>query len=146
MLPTPARGPANHHSEHQSRNSAALLLVEQDDGLRRFLFWTLYLEEFKVLTARDTNDALRLSRDIAGPVELLIIGSLPPGSSAAELQQQIESERSEVRTILLDELTGPDGHGGGERSSLARSGMGESVEAGTLIQRIKKMISDRRAG
>lgn len=131
MLPMPAHGPPNDPRNAQKEHSAALLLVERDDGLRRFLFWSLYLEGYKVLTARDAVDALRVSRDIAGSIELLIIGSIPLASNATELQKQIESERSEVRTILLDELIRSEG------------GLGESLNAGTLIRRIREILADR---
>lgn len=126
----PAQGTSNRSEQPAGERSAALLLVERDDGLRRFLFWALYLEGFKVLTAGDAANALRLSRDVAGAIELMILGSLPPGSNAAELQQQIEGERSELRTVLLQDLT----------QSGDQAGVNESVNAGILIQRVKAMV------
>lgn len=81
--------------------SASVLLVEADDGLRRLLFWRLYLEGLTVLTARDPQEALRVSRDLPGPIELLIIGSLPPGGDRLGLHREIVADRPDVRAILL---------------------------------------------
>lgn len=141
MAPKSTEGPPSDPDKSPTAN-AALLLVEDDDGVRRFLFWALYLEGFKVLTARGLSDALRLSRDIPGRIELLIIGSLPAGSSRIALQQQIESERPEVRTLLLEDLessaqqletTEPNAPGG--------AGVDRSVDAGQLIQKVKALIA-----
>ena len=97
--------------------SASLLLVEADDGLRRLLFWRLYLEGLKVLTARDAQEALRLSRDLPGRIDLLILGSLPPGGDRLSLRREIEADRPELRAILPDAIeavraTGTDGREG----------------------------------
>jgi DNA-binding NtrC family response regulator len=141
MAPKPTDGSPNHPIKSPKANSA-LLLVEGDDGVRRFLFWALYLEGFKVLTARGLSDAQRLSRDIPGRIEVLIIGSLPAGSSRVALQEQIEAERPEVRTLLLEDLessahqpetTEPNQAGG--------SGIGRSVDAGQLIEKIKAIVA-----
>jgi hypothetical protein len=69
-------------AERAKDRAPALLLVEQDDGIRRFLFWSLYVEGYKVLTARDASDARRLLRDVLGPIELLLMGGVPATATA----------------------------------------------------------------
>jgi DNA-binding NtrC family response regulator len=141
ITPKPTEGSPNHPKKSANANSA-VLLVEDDDGVRRFLFWALYLEGFKVLTARGLSDAQRLSRDIPGRIEVLVIGSLPAGSSRVALQEQIEAERPEVRTLLLEDLESsahqPDTT---EPHRAASSGIGRSVDAAQLIQKIKAIVA-----
>lgn len=138
--PKPTEGPSNLPNKTPKAN-AAVLLVEDDDGVRRFLFWALYLEGFKVLTARELSDAQRLSRDIPGRIEVLIIGSLPPGASRVGLQEQIEAERSEVRTIFLDDVQSPEQEATRTDSDPRReSAHNRSVDAGQLIQKIKALV------
>lgn len=134
MAPKPTREP------DQQNASNALLLVEEDDGVRRFLFWALYLEGFKVLTARDAEEALRLSRDIAAPIEVLIIGSLPSTSDAAELRKLIEVEHPGVRSLLLRDVESLDvrGHAG---SKLTQSRVGESINAEVLIRTVRSLVA-----
>lgn len=142
----PTQDLPNGADETQTGQSAALLLVEQDDGLRRFLFWALYVEGFKVLTARDMREGLRLSRDIAGPIQVLIIGSLPSDSNRAELQKQIEAERPEARTLLLHEIAVPKTPIQLEEPRGAGASLNANVDVSILIQRIKEIFarSERR--
>ena len=89
-----------------TERSMSVLLVERDDRLRRLVFWRLYVEGLKVLTARDSAEAKRLSRDVPGPIELLIIGSLPPGADPGELRRAIEAERPELTTLSTSSSSG----------------------------------------
>src|SRR5690242_6377200 len=141
MSSKPTRDLPNRSDKLESKPSAALLLVEEDDGLRRFLFWALYVEGFKVLTGRDAKEGLRLSRDVAGPIQVLIIGSLPPGSNAADMRKQIESERPEVRTILLQDLESSNAAARPRQPQLGDLNAGEGVDAGELIRRIRSMVA-----
>ena len=140
MSPKPMRSLPNRPDKIENTHSAALLLVERDDGLRRFLFWALYLEGFKVLTGRDAQDGLRLSRDVAGPIEVLIIGSLPPGSYPAEMRRQIESERPEIRTIFLEDLESSNESANPRLSDEGQSNAEDGISADALIRRIKGMV------
>lgn len=140
MSSKPTRDLPDRSDKLDSERSVALLLVERDDGLRRFLFWALYIEGFKVLTGRDANDGLRLSRDVAGPIQVLIIGALPPGSDGAEMRNQIETERPEVRTIFLRDLESSEAAPGPQQSQAAQPNAAEGVDAGTLIRKIRSMV------
>lgn len=94
--------PAADSQDSTGGPSASVLLVESDDRFRRHLFWMLYLEGLKVLTARDPEEARHVSRDVPGPLRVLIIGSLPAGADAAMLQRQLEMERPELRTVFAE--------------------------------------------
>lgn len=141
IAPKPTEESAYHPNKSAKANSA-VLLVEDDDGVRRFLFWALYLEGFKVLTARGLSDAQRLSRDIPGRIEVLIIGSLSEGSTTVSLQQQIEAERPEVRTLLLADLESsgqqPETT---ERNHVGAAGLSPTVDAAQLIRKIKALVA-----
>jgi DNA-binding NtrC family response regulator len=141
MSSKPTRDLPDRSDKLEGERSVALLLVERDDGVRRFLFWALYVEGFKVLTGRDAKEGLRLSRDVPGPLQILIIGSLPPGSNGAEMRNQIESERPEVRTILLDDLESSEAAARPQHSRAAQSSGEGSVDAGALIRRIRSMVA-----
>lgn len=143
MSPKPTKTAPNGPDKHSPERSAAVLLVEHDDGVRRLLFWSLYIEGLKVLTARDTADAQRLSRDVPGPIEILIVGSLPPGSDSKTLREQLETERPELRTILLADIessvnAAPPGNKAGI------SDIRETVSPGVLVANVKNLL--RRQG
>jgi len=141
MSSKPTRDLPNRSDKLESEPSPALLLVEEDDGLRRFLFWALYVEGFKVLTSRDAKEGLRLSRDVAGPIQVLIIGSLPPGSNGGEMRKQIEAERPEVRTILLQDLESSEAAARPRQRQLGDLNAGEGADAGALIRRIRSLVA-----
>ena len=148
MAPKPTEGPQNHSSKTQNAD-AAVLLVEHDDGVRRFLFWALYLEGFKVLTARSLPDAQRLSRDIPGRIEVLIVGSIPAESSRVTLLEQIQNERPEVRILLLEDLESSSQQPATtDLNPAGATWLSRTVDAAHLIQKIKAIVAtlkDNRA-
>jgi DNA-binding response OmpR family regulator len=125
----------------QKDRTPALLLVEKDDGVRRFLFWALYVEGYKVLTARDGPDALRLSRDVPGPVEVLLMGSLPAGGDRATLRAQLEAERPELQT--LDIAHAPSLDAPSTRIGKLGASLPSSTDAEALIERLEALLDGR---
>ena len=119
--------------------TAAILLVEEDDGTRRSLFWSLYVDGFKVLTARSVADAHRLSRDVPGPIQILLLGSLPKGSDAQLLRQQLEHERPELQTVVMADLAPMIEAGRSGGGTHAFGGKSE-ISPATILDRINLLL------
>ena len=88
-LPPPAAG-------HQT-----LLLAEDEIGIRNMT--QAYLESlgYKVLEAADGEDALRISRQYSGVIDLLVTDVIMPGVRGDELVRILRHERPEIAVLFI---------------------------------------------
>lgn len=78
-----------------------LLLVEDEDVLRRLLAQFLDRIGFEVLTAASGEEALGLANDHAGPLHILVTDIMLPGMTGLELAIQLEERIPELRSLLI---------------------------------------------
>jgi two-component system, OmpR family, response regulator RegX3 len=78
--------------------SARILVVEDDDALRRGLSYALEREHFDVSTAGDGEQALELAR--SGAFDLVILDLMLPKVSGTEVCRQLRAE-SAIPIIML---------------------------------------------
>ena len=78
-----------------------LLLVEDEaavrDGERDFLV----RQGYRVLTAQNGQEAIRVSREHQGPIHLIITDVVMPEMGGAELAQQLSGERPGVKVLFM---------------------------------------------
>ena len=79
----------------ESVNSATILLMEQNDGLRNVVTNILKRRGYRVLAARVPGDALEMARN-EGPLDLLISEPEP------DLAQNLASLQPRLRTLFLN--------------------------------------------
>lgn len=135
---------SNEPDKRSKDRSAAILLVEEDDAIRRQLFWALYVEGFKVLTAHGATDAQRLSRDVPGPIEVLLIGSLPTGDDAGNLHEQLSAERPELQIVAFAGATPPKAPRTLDAAARPLS-FSTAVNAEEIVQRVRTLLRERGA-
>jgi len=77
------------------------LLVEDEaavrDGERDFLV----RQGYRVLTAQNGQEAIRVSREHQGPIHLVITDVVMPEMGGAELAQQLSWERTGVKVLFM---------------------------------------------
>jgi len=97
-----------------SRGSETVLLVEDEEAVRNLMREILDSAGYVVLAAASGAEAMRRSRDHAGPIHLLITDVVMPGMSGPQLASQIAAERPGMRILYTsgypDDALGP--HGG----------------------------------
>lgn len=76
-----------------------VLVIDDDDSLRRVIEYTLDEAGFKVLTARDGSEGLKLFAEEQPPVVLTDIQM--PGISGYEVLQSIQNSHPETRVIIV---------------------------------------------
>ena len=84
-----------------SRGTETILLAEDEDGVREFIRRTLAHHGYKVLTARDGVDALRVSDASADTIHLLISDKIMPRMAGPELIRQLRKQRPDLKVILI---------------------------------------------
>jgi DNA-binding NtrC family response regulator len=80
---------------------ATVLLVEDDPSVRRVAGRFLALGGYTVLSAEDVHDAMRIARDHASPIHLLLTDIVMPGLNGPDLAQRIVGWRPTVRVLYV---------------------------------------------
>ncbi len=92
-LATPAAG--------AGRAPATILLVEDEDAVRRSIQATLEQNGYQVLAARDGKEAEELSRAHEGGVDLLITDLVLPGPCGREVAEALRRQRPGLQVLYI---------------------------------------------
>jgi hypothetical protein len=117
LLPRAARprttgGPARSASVDDS--PATVLLVDDEEAVRRVMRVCLKREGYQLLEARDAEEAERLAAASTGPIDLLVTDVAMPGMSGLRLAERLTPLRPEMRTLFVT---------GGGSEELGRAGV-----------------------
>jgi CheY-like chemotaxis protein len=96
--------PASDHAT-APRGTETILLVEDDDSVRKFSKRTLRSSGYAVLEARDGVDALRVAEEHAEPIHLLLTDLVMPRMGGRELTEILTRTRPEMRVLLMSGYT-----------------------------------------
>jgi PAS domain S-box-containing protein len=95
------------------RGTETLLLVEDEDSLRRLTREILEDAGYLVLEAESGHRGLDVSRQHPGPIPLVITDVVMPGLSGPKMAERLALERPEMRVLFAsgytDEALGPHG-------------------------------------
>jgi two-component system cell cycle sensor histidine kinase/response regulator CckA len=85
--------------------SETILLVEDDSSVRSLVHAVLEPRGYKVLVARDGDDALFLCEQHKGPIHLLLTDVVMPGMSGRELAERLSPFHREMRVLYMSGYT-----------------------------------------
>ena len=83
------------------RGRETILLVEDDGDIREIVHDVLTAQGYRVLGAPDGEQALRLSGDHVGPIQLLLTDVLLPGMGGRKLAEELSAARSEMKVLYM---------------------------------------------
>jgi CheY-like chemotaxis protein len=92
-------------TETVPRGSETVLLVEDDEAVRKFAKSTLHSSGYAVLEARDGQDALRVADEHEGPIHLLLTDLVMPRMGGQQLTDILTQKRPETRTLFMSGYT-----------------------------------------
>jgi PAS domain S-box-containing protein len=98
--PTPATAPPATTTA-RPRGTETILLVEDDDGVRFVGEDVLKRLGYTVLSARNGEEALRLSAAHDGPIAILVSDIVMPGMAGPELRAQLSPQRPDMKVLFL---------------------------------------------
>jgi CheY-like chemotaxis protein len=78
-----------------------VLLVEDEDPVRKVVQRTLDAAGYEVLTAASADDALAILRRHPADVDVLLTDVLMPGMDGATLAQIVSAERPHTRVLFM---------------------------------------------
>ena len=96
-LPEPAPVPV--------AQAETILVVEDDDAVRRMALEFLKIKGYAVLEARNAADALQFVESYTGSIDLVLTDVLMPGIKGGELGERLASLRSGIRILYMSAYT-----------------------------------------
>jgi CheY-like chemotaxis protein len=84
-----------------------VLLVEDEDLLRRMTREVLEASGYLVLEAANADEAIRISRSYLGPIPVMLTDVVMPGLSGPELARILSVERPQMKVFYVSGY--PDG-------------------------------------
>lgn len=102
----PARAAAEHALPPARKRKATVLLVEDEVDVREFVAQTLATHGYRVLVARDGEEALTLSCEHDGRIDLLLTDVVMPRMRGSEVARRVLSHRPETGVIFMSGYVG----------------------------------------
>jgi len=113
-------------NEPSAASLQCVLLVEDDRSVRRYLEVTLQRSGYKVITAADGLEAMKLA--LSSPIDVVITDAIMPNLSGQELARFLR-QNPKLRNIPIVLLTG-------QQNKQAATSSDESIDA-FLIKPVK---------
>ncbi len=99
-LPSPAP-PPQRDQEARARGDQVVLLVEDEEAVRKLIRVVLIGSGFTVLEAGSGSEALAVGRSRNGPIHLLLTDVMMPPPGGPELAETLCRERPELRVLFM---------------------------------------------
>ncbi|MGC4123274.1 MAG: response regulator [Myxococcales bacterium] len=116
-----------------STRGATILLVDDEDDVRGLVARMLEKAGYQVLTATGADQAGRLSRDRAAPIDLLLTDVIMPGRSGKSLWDEVKGARPATKVLFMsgytDDVLGQHGAIGSDSPLLAKPFTAEALLA-----------------
>ena len=78
-----------------------ILLVDDEDTVRRFAHRALVTHGYRVLTASDGADALQVADQCADAIQLLLTDVIMPGMNGRELAELLLARQPHLRVLFI---------------------------------------------
>jgi two-component system cell cycle sensor histidine kinase/response regulator CckA len=92
-VPAPAEDPTDA--------PPAVLVLEDESGVRELIVEILELHDFPVLQARDLDEAARMASRHAGPIALVVADLMAPGVRADRLFERLGATRPGIKILYI---------------------------------------------
>jgi two-component system cell cycle sensor histidine kinase/response regulator CckA len=131
-------------TREDTRGTETILLVEDEEGVRRLLHHLLSKRGYHVIEASNGPEALAIVRDLPAPVDLLLTDIVMPRMSGRELAERMCEARPQLKVIFMSGYT---------NEVLVRTGvlspgsafLQKPLRAGVLESKLREVLDGRRA-
>ena len=104
----PERRPTGDSGRSSARGTETILLVDDETAVSRPLGRFLQAEGYKVLTAGEPKDALRIAQDHSGQIDLLLTDVVLPEMSGNALAAALQQSQPGMRVLFMSGHTESD--------------------------------------
>ena len=88
------------------RGSETILVIEDEDVVRKLISAILQRNGYRALAAEDGEQALRLSAEQEGPTHVLLADVVMPRMNGRELAERFRSSRRDLWVLYMSRYTG----------------------------------------
>jgi PAS domain S-box-containing protein len=88
--------------------AATILLIDDEDAVRRVITRLLERSGFTVLAAGDGPAALAIAQGHSGPIDVLLTDVVLPGMAGPEIAERLAAERPEMRVLYCSGYPGDE--------------------------------------
>jgi two-component system cell cycle sensor histidine kinase/response regulator CckA len=106
--PGPLVPASTEHMVELPRGSETILLVEDNDSLRRLAERVLTPLGYNVLTARNAEDALDVNARTSKPIDILLTDIVLPGADGITLSRRLRVPRPALNVLFMSGYSGPE--------------------------------------
>jgi PAS domain S-box-containing protein len=92
-------------AEPLRKGTETVLLVEDEDAVRRLARTALQRQGYAVLDARSPGEALELARERPGPIQIMVTDVVMPGMSGRQLAEKLAVLHPETRVLYISGYT-----------------------------------------
>jgi len=120
--------------------SETILLVEDDDQVRRVVAGVLGRNGYQIIQAANAHEALALADQFSGQIHLLLTDLVLPRMSGAELAQKIQARRAGLRVLCMSGYTDDAAFGAG----LLETGMAflqKPLTPDSLLRKVREVLN-----
>jgi PAS domain S-box-containing protein len=131
-------------AERSQRGAEAILLVEDEEMVRKLLRTLLADQGYTVLDASTPSAALRIARDHHAPIDLLLTDVVMPEQSGRRLAEALRMERPDLKVLYIS---------GYADDAVLRAGVVEETEdflqkpflSEALLKKVRDVLDDGSA-
>jgi PAS domain S-box-containing protein len=125
------------------KGTETILLVEDEEAVRALTERILKASGYKVLAAKDAEQAVQLSQTYVGAIDLLLTDVIMPGTSGPQLAERLLAVRRQMRVLYMSGYTD---------TAIVESGVLQAETAllqkpftpAQLIQTVREMLDELR--
>lgn len=88
-----------------SPGNATVLVVEDENSVRKLIGRVLRNRGFEVLEAENGREALKVAREFADPIDLVLTDVVMPEMGGAELADRLRADRPELQVLFMSGYT-----------------------------------------
>jgi PAS domain S-box-containing protein len=92
-------------SSEPARGTETILLVEDEPAVREVAQEVLQRRGYTVLSASDATEAMRIARDNAGRIDLVLTDVVMPGMTGPQLVEQLRAEQPDLPALFMSGYT-----------------------------------------
>jgi two-component system cell cycle sensor histidine kinase/response regulator CckA len=126
------------HSHAHETGSETLLVVEDEESVRKLAAEVLRLKGYVVLEAGDAQQALRVSSEYPGKIDLLITDAVMPGLSGTELAERFIANRPDAKVLYVSGYTHESIRG--SRLPAEALFVAKPFSPGMLLQKVREVL------
>jgi two-component system cell cycle sensor histidine kinase/response regulator CckA len=85
--------------------SETILIVEDDEMVRKFVERVLKGYNYRILIAADGEEAIRIAREHEGPIDLMLTDVVMPGMNGQEIEKRLRTLRPDIKVLYMSGYT-----------------------------------------